>query len=61
MLWGFPGGSDVKNLPAIQETWVQSLGQEDSLEKELETHFSIPAWEIPWEEEPGDNSSWGHK
>ena len=58
---GFPGGPVVKNPPAKQETWVQSLGQEDSLEKELETHFSILAWEIPWEEEPGNNSSWGHK
>ena len=51
----------VKNLPAMWGPWVQSLGQEDSLEKELETHFSILAWEIPWEEEPSDNSSWGHK
>ena len=43
----------VKNLPAIQETWVQSLGQEDPLEKEMATHSSILAWEIPWTEEPG--------
>ena len=42
----------VKNLPAMQETQVQSLGQEDTLEKEMETHFSILAWEIPWTEEP---------
>ena len=37
----------VKNLSAMQETWVQSLGQEDPLEKEMATHFSILAWEIP--------------
>ena len=43
----------VKNLPAMQETWVQSLGQEDSLEKEMATHSSMLAWEIPWTEEPG--------
>ena len=43
----------VKNLPAIQETWVQSLGQEDPLEKEVATHSSILTWEIPWTEDPG--------
>ena len=43
----------VKTLPAIQETWVQSLGQEDPLEKEMATHSSILAWKIPWTEEPG--------
>ena len=43
----------VKNLPAKQETWVLSLGQEDPLEKEMATHSSIPAWRIPWAEEPG--------
>ena len=43
----------VKNLPAMQETWVQSLGWEDSLEKEMATHSSILAWEIPRTEEPG--------
>ena len=43
----------VKHLPAIQETRVQSLGQEDPLEKEMATHSSILAWEIPWTEEPG--------
>ena len=41
----------VKNLPAMQETQIQSLGQEDPLEKEMETHSSIPAWKIPWTEE----------
>ena len=43
----------VKNLPAIQEMQVQSLGQEDPLEKEMVTHSSILAWEIPWTEKPG--------
>ena len=43
----------VKNLPATQETWVRSLGQEDSLEKGMATHSSILAWRIPWTEEPG--------
>ena len=50
----------VKNLPAVQVNQVQSLGQED-LEKGMATHFSILAWEIPWTEEPGGNSPWGHK
>ena len=43
----------VKYLPTIREIWVQSLGQEDLLEKEMATHSSILAWEIPWTEEPG--------
>ena len=43
----------VKNLPAMQETQVQSLGWEDPLEKEVATHSSILAWKIPWAEEPG--------
>ena len=43
----------VMNLPAMQETWVQSLGWEDPLEKEMATHFSILAWRILWTEEPG--------
>ena len=43
----------VKNLPAMQETWVRSLSQEDPLEKEMATHFSNLAWKIPWMEEPG--------
>ena len=42
----------VKNLPAMRETQVQSLGQEDPLEKETATHSNILAWEIPWTEEP---------
>ena len=43
----------LKRLPAMQETWVQSLGWEDPLEKEIATHSSILAWRIPWTEEPG--------
>ena len=42
-----------KNLPAMQETWDQSLGWEDLLEEGMATHFSILAWRIPWTEEPG--------
>ena len=49
----------VKNLLAMQETWVQSLGQEDLLAKEMATHSSILAWEIPWTEEPGGLQSMG--
>ena len=49
----------VKNLPAIQETWVQSLGQEDPLEKEMATHSSTLAWKIPLIEEPGGLQSMG--
>ena len=48
----FPGSSAVKNLPAIQVMWAQSLGWEDLLEMEMATHYSILAWEIPWSEEP---------
>ena len=47
------GGSVVKNPLAMQEMWVQSLGQEDPLEEEMATHSSILSWEIPWTEEPG--------
>ena len=43
----------VKNLPVMQKTWVQSLGQEDPMEKGIATHSSILAWRIPWTEEPG--------
>ena len=49
----------VKNLLAMQETWVQSLGREDPLEKEMTTHSSILAWKIPWTEEPGRLQSMG--
>ena len=58
---GFPGGSVVKNLPAMQETRVQSLGLEDPMEKEMATHSSIVALEIPWTEEPGGLQSMGCK
>jgi len=52
----------VKNLPAVQETGVQSLGQEDPLEKEMATHSSILAWRIPWTVDPGGlYSPQGHK
>ena len=59
---GFPSGSVVKNLPAMQEpqeTWVQSLSQEDPLEKEMATCFSILTWKIPWTEEPDGLQSMG--
>ena len=49
----------VKNLPAVRETQVQSLGQEDPLEEEMATHSSILAWKIPWTEEPGRLQSMG--
>ena len=51
----------VKNSPVMQETQVQSLGQEDSLEKEMATHLSILAREIPWTQEPGGLQSMGLK
>ena len=49
----------LKNLPAMQETWIRSLVQGDSLEKEMATHSNILAWEIPWTEEPGRLQSMG--
>ena len=49
----------VKRLPAMEETWVQSLGQEDPLEKEMATHSSTLAWKIPWAEKPGRLQSMG--
>ena len=49
----------LKCLPAMWETWVRSLGQEDALEKEMATHSSILAWRIPWTEEPGKLQSMG--
>ena len=51
----------VKNLPAKQETWVASLGQEDPLENGMATHSSSVAWRLPWMEEPGELQSWGGK
>ena len=51
----------VKHLPIVQETWVQSLGREDLLEKEMATHSSILAWKISWTEEPGRLQSKGEQ
>ena len=51
----------VKNLPAMQEAWVQSLAWQDPLEKGMATHSSILAWRIPWTEKPGGYSPLGHK
>ena len=51
----------VKNLPAMQETQVQPMNQEDPLEKGMATHTSLLAWRIPWTEEAGGYSPWGHK
>ena len=59
ILQGFPGGSEVKVSATMRETWVQSLGREDLLEKEMATHSSILAWRIPWMEEPGGLQSMG--
>ena len=55
----FPIAQMIKNLLAMQETQVQSLDQEDSLEKEMATHSSILAWRISWTEEPGGLQSMG--
>ena len=59
ILMGIPGDSVVKNHLPMQETWVQSLVQEDPLEKEMATHSNILAWKIPWTEEPGRPESLG--
>ena len=59
IFWASLVSQVVKNLPAMQETQVQSLGQEDPLEGEMATHSSILAWEIPWTEEPGGLQSMG--
>ena len=50
---------EVKSLPAMQEAWVQFLGQKDPLKEDMATHSSIPAWETPWTEEPGGLQSMG--
>ena len=55
----FLGGSVVKNLPAVQETQVWSLGREDLLEQEMTTHSSVLAWEIQWTEECGEHTVHG--
>ena len=52
-VWASLGAQMVKHLPAMEGTWVQSLGQEDPLEKEMTTHSSTLAWRIPWTEDPG--------
>ena len=57
--WASLVAQRLKHLPAMQETWVQSLGQEDPLEKEMATHSSILAQRIPWTEEPGGRQSTG--
>ena len=49
----------VRSLPAMQDTWVQSLGSEDPLEKEMAAHSSVLTWRIPWTEEPGGLQSIG--
>ena len=58
-LWASLVAQRLKHLPAKWETWVQSLGWEDPLEKEMATHSSILAWRIPWIEEPGGLQSAG--
>ena len=60
--WSFPVVQLVKNLSAMQETWVRFLGWEDPLEKEMANHCSIIAWRIPRTKEPGGGySPWAHK
>ena len=59
-LLGCPGGSDSEESdPAVQETWVRSLGWEDPLEEGMATHSSVLAWRLPWTEEPGRLQSMG--
>ena len=53
LLLGFPGSSEVKNLTAVQETEVLSLGPEDPLDEGMTTHSNVLAWEIPWADESG--------
>ena len=59
--WASLVAQRLKRLPPMWETWVQSLGREDPLEKEMATHSSILAWRIPWMEEPGRLQSMGRK
>ena len=59
LMWASFIGQSVKNLPAVQQTWVQLLGWEDPLEKEMETHSSILAWKIPRTEKPDGLQSMG--
>ena len=58
-MWASLVAQRLKRLPAMRETWVRSLGQEDPLEKEMATHSSILAWRIPWTEELGGLQSMG--
>ena len=60
-LWTSLVVQTVKRLSTMQETWVRALVWEDPLEKEMATHSSTIAWKIPWTEEPGSYSLWGHK
>ena len=57
--WVFLVAQKVKNLPAMQETWIRSLGVEDPLEKDMAIDYSTPAWKISWTEEPGGLQSMG--
>ena len=59
MNWASLVAQMVKNLPAMQDTRIQSLGQEDPLEKGMATHSSVLAWRIPWTQEPGGLQSMG--
>ena len=59
--WASLMAQTVKKFPAVQETWVPSLGREDPLENGMTTHSSIRAWRIPWTEEPSRLQSCGHK
>ena len=61
LISGFPNGSVVKNLPAVPETQVRSLGQEDPMEEEMATHSSIPAWKFHGQRSLVSYSPWGHK
>ena len=58
-MWTSLVAQTVKNLPAMQKIWIQSLGLEESLDKEMATYSCILAWRIPWTEEPGELQSMG--
>ena len=59
LFWASLVAQMVKNLPAMQDTWIRSLGWENPLEEGMATHSSMPAWRIPWTEEPGRLQSVG--
>ena len=61
MIWVSLVTQTIKNLPAMRDTHVRSMGQEDPLEKGMATHSSILAWRIPWTGEPGRHGPWGCK